>query len=49
MAFGLRHQVGELLEQEQPLVAGALKVPDVGHALLLSAGLADGTVQVEDP
>ena len=41
-------QIAELVKQKQRMVAEALEVSVVSRALLLSIGLADGTVHVED-
>ncbi|MDE0863018.1 MAG: hypothetical protein OSA98_04470, partial [Rubripirellula sp.] len=37
-----------LVEQKQRMVTEAFKVPVVGRALLSSAGLTDGTVQIQN-
>jgi hypothetical protein len=41
-------QIAELVKQKQRMVAEALEVPVVSGSLLLSVGLADRTVHVED-
>ncbi len=41
-------EVAELVEEEQRVVAGAFKVAVVGGALLLTVGLTDRTVPVQD-
>ena len=41
-------EVAELIEHEQRVVTGTLEVPVVGRALLLSIGLADRAIHVED-
>ena len=41
-------QVAELVEQEKWVITVALEVPVVGSAFLLSVGLTDRAIEVED-
>lgn len=41
-------QITELVEQKQGMIAHALEVPVVGRAFLLSIGVTDGAVHIEN-
>lgn len=47
MAVGADLRVAELVEHEQPLIAGAAEVAAVGRAFLLAIRADGGAVQVE--